>query len=181
MSEVGAYPRSRIALFTGIALTGCALDLATKGWIFGWLGEPTPLTRVEDHTWWLVDGFFGFQTAVNTGALFGMGQGGSQWFAAISVVAGISVIVWLFLFGAARDLFLTVALATVSGGILGNLYDRLGLWNSQFQEHHNGVRDWILMQVPQLPPWPPRSTEGSVRCSFSRKSSMWSARRISLR
>jgi len=32
------------------------------------------------------------------------------------------------------------------GGIIGNLYDRLGLWHAAdvFVGHQNGVRDWIL-------------------------------------
>lgn len=148
------YPRSRIALYTVVGLGGCVADLATKFWVFRWLGEPGTRAAPKDHTWWLVEGYFGFQTAVNTGALFGMGQGGSLWFAAISIVAAVTVVVWLFLFGAARDLFLTFALGCVSGGILGNLYDRLGLWDNQFAAHRHGVRDWILMQVPDYPPWP---------------------------
>ena len=38
-----------------------------------------------------------------------------------------SIPIWLFVFGAARDKWLNLALACVMGGVLGNLYDRLGL------------------------------------------------------
>ena len=36
--------------------------------------------------------------------------------------------IWLFWFRAAESWWLTVALGLVAGGIVGNLYDRLGLW-----------------------------------------------------
>jgi signal peptidase II len=52
-------------------------------------------------------------------------------------------------------------LAGVTGGILGNLYDRLGLWNSAglAAEFRHGVRDWILFVWPEsglkiFNPWP---------------------------
>jgi signal peptidase II len=48
---------------------------------------------------------------------------------------------------AARDWLLTVALGMITGGILGNLYDRLGLWGGQNAsgETIHAVRDWILI------------------------------------
>ena len=65
-----------------------------------------------------------------------MGQGFSLLFAALSMGAAIAILVWLFAVGAARDWLLTIALAIVMIGILGNLYDRLGLpgllWNGCF-------------------------------------------------
>ncbi len=152
-SEV--VPRSRYALFGGISLVGFGADLITKELVFRWLGEPNPPHLPGyDNTHWVIDGYFGFQTAVNTGALFGMGKGGSHWFAGLSVIAAVGIVFWLFFKGAARDRFLTVALASVTGGIFGNLYDRLGLWGNNFAEHEYGVRDWILMQIPSYPPWP---------------------------
>ena len=67
--------------------------------------------------------------------------------------------VWLFAAGAARDWLLTVALALVTAGILGNLYDRLGLpglvWNDAYPGHLPdqpvyAVRDFILVMIG---PW----------------------------
>ena len=151
----GGYPRSRVAVFATIALVGLLTDLVTKYFIFLWLGEPSPEGLPgSSQTYWLVSDYFGFQTAVNTGALFGMGKGGSHWFAALSVVAGTGIVYWLFVAGAARDRMLTIALGSVSGGILGNLYDRLGLWASTHAANEYGVRDWILMQIPGHRPWP---------------------------
>lgn len=147
-------PANRYFIFAAIALIGCGIDLLTKHLVFQWLGEPDPKPLEPPVTYWLVPEYFGFQTAVNTGAVFGLGQGLSAIFAAISVVAVAGIVIWLFCAKAARDMFLTIALGLVVGGILGNLYDRLGLWNSQFEQNRYAVRDWILMQIPGYRPWP---------------------------
>jgi len=83
-----------------------------------------------------------------------MGQGKFAYFAILSIAAAIAIPVWLFWFRAARDAWLTLALGCVMGGVLGNLYDRLGLsgesWfgpgNTSPQAVH-AVRDWILWQA----------------------------------
>ena len=153
-----AVPLNRYLVFFALAAGGCALDLATKSWMFANLHMPGP----ESQTWWLWEGVFGFQTSLNEGALFGLGQGFSLVFAALSIGAAIAILVWLFAAGAAHDWFLTIALAIVTIGILGNLYDRLGLpgltWNGAFRGHQQGdpvyaVRDFILVMIGRWP-WP---------------------------
>jgi signal peptidase II len=148
-------PRNRYVIFTLLAILGCALDLATKSWVFAWprLGSGNVV--------WLVDGYAGIQRSLNEGALFGMGQGMVWLFAAISVAAAIAIPVWLFRFGAARDLWLTVALGGVLAGVLGNLYDRLGLPGLTWPAAHPragqtvyAVRDWILLQWSDQLRWP---------------------------
>lgn len=134
-------PTSRYVAFFILAVGGCAADLATKAWVFDWPAGPG--RRGE---WWLVENFVGIQQALNQGALFGMGQGFSLGFAALSVVALLGICVWLFIFKAANDRWLTWALGSVCGGILGNLYDRLGfhgLLDPKGEPLH-AVRDWIL-------------------------------------
>lgn len=139
-------------MFLGLLVAGCAADLATKEWAFAWRGEPQ---AGVDNTWWIWKGYVGIQTAVNQGAVFGLGQGGSRWFATLSVFALCGIVFWLFFRGAARDGVLTFALGCVSGGILGNLYDRLGLWHAQDapDAFQHGVRDWILLRY-QEHTWP---------------------------
>jgi len=153
-----AVPLSRYLVFFSVAVGGCALDLTTKSWMFAHLGMPDP--GVEP--WWIWRDVFGFQTSLNEGALFGMWQGFSLVFAALSVAAAVGIAVWLFGMGAARDWLLTIALAIVSIGILGNLYDRLGLpglaWNNSYPGHLPGepvyaVRDFILVMIGSWP-WP---------------------------
>jgi len=150
--------RQRLVLYLSLAVTGCLVDLVTKRWIFDRLGMPS----AERDSWWLVDGLFGFTTSLNEGALFGLGQGQGMVFSLLSVLALSGIVYWLFVAGAARDRLLTVALGLISGGILGNLYDRLGLpgltWNHG--SHHKpgeavyAVRDWLHFKVEGLIDWP---------------------------
>ena len=161
--------------YVTIAALGCAADLLSKQLVFSWLGVPAAFIdprdpanfarwrgdRQLDHLWWLWPGRLGIQTSINTGALFGMGAGGWPVFATLSVLALIGILTWLFVYRAAHDRWLTVALACVTGGILGNLYDRVGLWpNAGLKpEFQHAVRDWILFVWPELKlrilnPWP---------------------------
>ncbi|MBM4000322.1 MAG: signal peptidase II [Planctomycetes bacterium] len=133
----------RAAVFLVIAVAGCSIDLLTKHWVFAWRGMPE-----ANPEWWIVEGFFGIETALNPGALFGMGAGGSPFFAALSIIAGLAVLYLVLIRDWARDWLLTIALACVLGGILGNLYDRLGLWSppGSPDRFHTEVRDWILFR-----------------------------------
>ena len=106
-------PGNRYVLFLLIAGGGCALDLATKSWIFARLGMPR-----TQPTWWICDEAFGFQTSLNEGALFGMGQGWVALFSGLSMAVVPCILYWLFVTRAARDLLLTVALSLITAGIL---------------------------------------------------------------
>jgi signal peptidase II len=148
-------PRKRCVLFGAIAAVGCGVDLATKAWLFSW----PELARGNVH--WLWSGHAGFQLSWNEGALFGMGQGSTWLFAALSALAGCAIPLWLFYWRAARDLWLTAALGAVMGGLLGNLYDRLGLpiylWPARrddVSQPVHAVRDWILVQWSDQWRWP---------------------------
>lgn len=143
-----AVPASRYWAFVVIAAVGCAADLLSKSWIFGLLGRP------GGRTLWIWRPFFGLQTSLNQGALFGMGQGMVWLFALLSMVAALGILYWLFVAGAAIDWRLTIALGGIMAGILGNLYDRLGLWSMPGGGGRtHAVRDWILFQYKQWT-WP---------------------------
>jgi signal peptidase II len=140
---MGAVLAYRYGLFFAIAAAGVAADLTTKSWVFNWLGMPDPR-----NTYWIWHGRIGLQTSLNRGALFGIGQGGVPVFVALSVLAGLGILYWLFRGGAARYRLLTVALACIMAGVLGNLYDRLGLPGLIDQgEVVHAVRDWILVMI----------------------------------
>jgi signal peptidase II len=103
----------------------------------------------------------GFQLSLNEGALFGMGQGKVAVFALLSIAAAIAIPVWLFVYRAANDLWMCVALGAVLGGILGNLYDRLGMHDvawpwppDRVGQTAHAVRDWILWQYSDQWRWP---------------------------
>jgi len=143
-------PRSRYVVFFGMAVLGCALDLLTKHRVFLWRGMPG-----QSPIWWIWEPYVGIETALNRGALFGMGAGFGIGFAILSIVAALGIVVWLFGFRAARDRLLTFALGCVMGGIGGNLYDRLGLWQVPGDPgvFRNEVRDWILLRYQEFT-WP---------------------------
>ena len=149
-------PASRWLLFCSLTLLGCAADLFTKYLVFR---HPELYHGSE---WWLWEGHIGIQKSLNEGALFGIGQGKVGLFALFSIVAAVAIPVWLFWFRAAEDRWLTITLGCVMGGILGNLYDRLGMpqldWE-QFDPTRAGqrvfaVRDWILVQWDERWVWP---------------------------
>jgi len=149
-----AVPKNRYVVFSAIAIAGCAIDLLSKSWVFAWRGMPG-----QQPSFWLLEEIFGFTTSLNEGALFGIGQGQVALFAALSLVAAVGIVIWLFWVGAAHDWLLTVALGCVMAGIFGNLYDRLGLpglkWNFPNQLHEVGdpvyaVRDWLHFKVDAI-------------------------------
>jgi signal peptidase II len=156
-NRLASQSRRRLVVFAALAMLGGGLDLLSKQWVFAWRGFPRP-----DNVHWLLEPYVGIETSLNPGALFGMGAGYSHWFALLSVVAAIGIVVWLTYGGAAQDRWLTIALGLVTGGIIGNLYDRLGLWHfaDMPDSWRNNVRDWILFQYPapwenwNLVPWP---------------------------
>ena len=129
---------ARFGWFLGLAIAGCAIDLFTKSAVFKWLGPPSGVENIH----WLVDGYVGIETALNQGALFGLGHGMVWVFALMSFVALGGIVFWLVKRGAIDDWLLTATLGIVTGGVLGNLYDRLGIW-SNFEVY--AVRDWIRL------------------------------------
>jgi signal peptidase II len=142
-------PGRQFGVFILIAAAGCALDLWTKDWIFARLGMPDPNNAI---TIW--PGVFSLTTSLNEGALFGMGQGMTFVFAGLSIAALLGIVYWLFGRGGCTSWFLTIALAMITGGILGNLYDRLGMpglkWNfpaDRVGEPVFAVRDWLHLQI----------------------------------
>lgn len=156
MVDEESIPWSRVLSFWALALGGCAIDLITKHWVFS---SPRFFHGNEG---WLIEGHIGIQKSLNEGALFGFGQGNVWLFATFAIVMVVALPLWLFYFGAARDRWLCFSLALIMGGVLGNLYDRLGLagleWD-RFQPDRAGekvyaVRDWILIQWNDQWVWP---------------------------
>lgn len=147
-------PPHRYLLFTLIAGIGCYLDLATKRWTFEWRGMPG-----EQPVWWLWDGLVGIETALNQGSLGGMQLGSPdqsvQLLAVISAIAFVGAIAWFVWGRLGQSLSMTIVLGCICAGILGNLYDRLGLWslNAEGQPTIRAVRDWIRLSYGEYV-WP---------------------------
>ena len=137
-------PGNRILVYATIAMLALTADLGSKEWAFQSLG-------LHGRSRLLIDSWLKFEllTNLNYGALWGIGQGMAPVFATLSIGAFIGVIYWLFFCGAAASLWTTVALALVSGGTLGNLYDRLGLHGVQPLDATKpalAVRDFLHFQ-----------------------------------
>lgn len=149
---------NRFALFFALAVFGFGVDLATKSYMFDNYFVPEIVDR-EQAKHWLIDGVLGIQCSTNPGALFGIGRGLSWFFATLSIVAIVAIVSWLFFLKAARDRLLNISLGLITGGILGNLYDRLGFGYlpSYPESIKTNVRDWILFRMegwPMFDPWP---------------------------
>lgn len=128
-------------------VAGTSADLLSKQWVFQWRGIPQQMPP-----WWLIEPYVGIETSVNQGALFGMGQGQGWLFAILSMIALVGICIWLFVFKAAESRWLIVAMGLVTGGIIGNLYDRLAI-PAMPSEYRGGVRDWILFKYQDYV-WP---------------------------
>jgi signal peptidase II len=145
-------PANRYWIFGGVALGGLAFDLATKEWIFRSLGVP----GAADWDWELGDlVWFRLTTNFNHGALWGFGQGWTGLFAVLSGVAAVAILYVLFARKQAQSLWLTVALAFVTAGALGNLYDRLGLHGYRDAEGIPvyAVRDFLYFRLFETFDW----------------------------
>ncbi len=156
MADDSQIPTRRVLCFWMLGGLGCAADLLSKHLVF----RHPALYRGSE--WWLWEGHVGIQKSLNEGALFGVGQGKVWFFASLSIAAALAIPIWLFRYRAARDPLLTTALACVFGGILGNLFDRLGFsglkWD-RFDSTRAGetvyaVRDFILLQWDASWVWP---------------------------
>jgi signal peptidase II len=134
-----SIPLGRFILFWSVALAGASFDLATKAYAFAQIGQPyqrPPVTVIEN--------VLELQTSYNPGALWGFMRGvphSSLVFAVLSIVAAVGICYWLFVVGAASDRRLTIALALIMAGALGNCYDRLALGH---------VRDFVHLRIDPI-------------------------------
>jgi signal peptidase II len=151
MARIAGWP-----LFVGVAAAAVATDLATKSLLFARLGMPGERPGIP-----VVAGVLTLETNLNEGALFGVGQGMGMVFAAVSIVALVGILAALWQPNTRRDSWLVFALAMITGGILGNLYDRLGLpglvWHAPLDRRGQpvlAVRDWIHFRLQGIIDWP---------------------------
>ncbi len=130
---------SRVVLFWIIAIAGASFDLSTKAYAFRRLGEPG-----TQGPYSVVPNILELQTNYNPGALWGFMRSvphSSLIFAVLSIIAAIGICIWLFRLGAAVDRGLTISLALIMAGALGNCYDRLAIGQ---------VRDFVHLHVDAI-------------------------------
>ncbi len=137
-------------------MTATAADLLSKAIAFERLGMPgmqPGAVVIPDMLWW--------ETSLNEGALFGLGQGMGWLFISVSIAALIGITITVSRLQLPGDGLLVVALALISSGILGNLYDRLGLpslsWHAPLARQGQpvyAVRDFIHFRLQGVIDWP---------------------------
>ena len=158
-------------LLITLAVLGFTVDQASKYGVFKWLYNNGQFAEPAGNSYPVVDGWFkliaqfdsqaplcdcGFDRLqtwsapvmprVNHGALFGMGQEkkgtANGFFAVVSVLAAVAILVWGMRRATAREKWLMAALGLILGGTVGNLYDRLVF---------NGVRDFMYFYYIEWP------------------------------
>jgi len=143
-------------LFLAMSAVAAAVDLVSKSRVFAALGMPGESRPVE-----LVPSMLVLETNLNEGALFGMGQGMGAVFATVSVAAILGIVALVSRPATREDRWILAALGLIVGGIVGNLYDRLGLpgltWHAPLERQGQAVlavRDWIHFTLPGVIDWP---------------------------
>lgn len=156
--------RSYRWILISLAVAGFAADQASKYGVFRWLyndgwgdhREVVPgafrliaqFDRTEQpHCDCILATWSGdVPPRVNHGALFGIGgeheTTANMFFAVVSLLAAIVILIWGLRSSAARDPWLCVALGLILAGTLGNLYDRVVF---------NGVRDFFYFYLIDWP------------------------------
>lgn len=143
-------------LYSAAFLVAAATDLISKEVVFDRLGMPGVSPAVT-----VVPGMLWIETNLNEGALFGMGQGLGALFSVVSVAALAMILGVVARTTAGQEPALVAALGLISGGIVGNLYDRLGLpglsWHAPLARQGEpvmAVRDWIHFRLDGIIDWP---------------------------
>jgi signal peptidase II len=140
-NATGWNPPTGWLLFGGIASAAAVIDLVTKSLLFARLGMPGLRPGIV-----LVPRMLSLETNLNEGV-------------SVAAIAGITAV--MSRRATRDDPWLVVALALVTGGIIGNLYDRLGLpglqWHAPLERVGKpvlAVRDWIHFELPGIIDWP---------------------------
>ena len=135
-------------IFWSLALGGLLLDLWSKKVAFEWIGQQ-PSQSVS-----IINGFLRFIIALNDGAAFSTFAGKPYILMTISIVA-LMVVIGVFLFSGTQYRLIHIALGLFTGGILGNLYDRI--FNDGM------VRDFIDVYIGNKH-WPTFNVADSLLC-----------------
>jgi signal peptidase II len=137
-------------LFWPIAIAGAALDLWSKWAVFKWL------EGIPDRQFILIDGSVRFILRENDGAAFSLFGGWTFLLVGISALA-LVVVICVFFMRKIHSRLMLFALGCMTGGIIGNLYDRA------FNDGR--VRDFIDVLIPVIDyPWPTFNVADSMLC-----------------
>lgn len=131
-------PGSRRRVFAGVVIAAAALDLWSKAAAFSSLGSPSPWAHRE-----IVPRFLRFETAWNTGIAWSLfSESGSRWFIVAIGLVALPVIIGLFWRTKAPSWMFTLGMASIAGGTVGNIHDRIA---------YGAVRDFIRVTFIDFP------------------------------
>jgi signal peptidase II len=127
------------ARFFGTCAVGLAIDLWTKHWAVGRLKFTGDVIE-------FIPGWLHWEYTENHGAVFGLGQGQTNFFLAVSFFA-ILLLTWMFA-TAGKKWFAQVVLGMLLAGVLGNMYDRITVGYVRDMIHalpqwHNPLSRWF--------------------------------------
>lgn len=124
--------------FALVAAAAAALDLWSKAAAFSRIGSPAPWAFHD-----VVPKILRFETAWNTGIAWSLfSEAGSRWFIVAVGLAALPVIVTCFWRSTAPSWLLTIGLASIAGGTIGNVHDRIA---------YGAVRDFIRVLFIDFP------------------------------
>jgi signal peptidase II len=135
----GAKRRAALCVFALVALAIVVCDQLLKSWIVGNFKLDTPYQVVGD---WLQIDFIH-----NAGGLFGLFQNSAGLFALVSVGVVVAIIGFEYRSGWTNGL-VTLALALLLGGAIGNFIDRIRLgYVVDFADLGIGTWRWYIFNV----------------------------------
>ena len=129
---------AQLLTIVAIVVAVVSLDLLVKRLITVALGP-----SADAHSWWVFEGWLGFEYGRNTGAAFGLFQGNAELLAAMSVlVAG--GFCWLIFNEITSRSVRIASVGLILGGAIGNLIERV--W-SGFVTDFVAVGPWPRFNV----------------------------------
>jgi len=149
--------KKRYLILALVGLSSFAADQVTKIWARGALRSPTARRYIDDSengkkdSISVIEKRVEFRLSFNKGAAFGMfadAKGGRWWLIIVGILA-MGLIFYLLHRPEAESKLFLVALSLVTGGAIGNLWDRI---------FHGAVTDfivvWLTKSIKVTWPWP---------------------------
>lgn len=133
--------KPRAIVFACVALFCAAIDLATKEVALDTLANRTPNNPYDDRRIPVIEGKFEYLYTLNTGVIFGQGQSFGVVFLIIAIIA-VPVLIAIFWRIKKPATSLSISLAMILGGTIGNLVDRIRI---------GAVQDFIYVRAINFP------------------------------
>jgi signal peptidase II len=139
--DAGYRKTPRTVVFAAVALVCAALDLATKEVALDKLARRTPEVNFDDRIVVLIERHLEYRYTLNPGVIFGRFQQYGQLFFWIAIAA-VPVLIAIFWRIRRPSASMSISLAMILGGTVGNLVDRF---------RFDAVQDFIYVRSINFP------------------------------